>query len=354
MRISSLFKDKAYAFQDQINPDDDNKFALEILKKFKPRLKPKNIRLLSIHDDFDFFLLENEKNENLSLKISLSDEDGVLKKEVTALKSCKCDRVPNFVDYGEVKMGETITCLLSKVPPAESIRSQGRGIIFEDIEDFRDAYCKVFDEKRVKNTYKNVISNFTKHIDPSSFLPSSSLKAFKSYTDYNRCSELLSELERDMLTRIRNVEGNFKFKCHSSISLDSVFYGSCGFYFDFLSNVCMGHPFLDLSDLILEIGLKTHDDKRFILMFCDLLSIPFDENLFNEIYHLQLRKKLTELLTNYIKEIYLYDAFRYEKIFYIADTFSHAYDRFCSIPAFKENRDFIMKTICEPIFGVKA
>ena len=43
-----------------------------------------------------------------------------------------------------------------------------------------------------------------------------------------------------------------------------------------------------------------------------------------------------------------------DKIIEIADTFSHLYERFCSIPIFSQNKNFIMKTICEPIFGVKA
>ena len=67
-----------------------------------------------------------------------------------------------------------------------------------------------------------------------------------------------------------------------------------------------------------------------------------------------LRKKLGELITAYIKEVYLYDSYRYEKIMHIADTFSHLYERFVKIPIFKEHRHFIMKTITEPILGVKA
>ena len=65
-------------------------------------------------------------------------------------------------------------------------------------------------------------------------------------------------------------------------------------------------------------------------------------------------KKLGELLMAYIKEVYVYNSYRYEKILHTADTFSHCYERFCGIKIFKEKREFILKTICEPIFGVKA
>ena len=75
---------------------------------------------------------------------------------------------------------------------------------------------------------------------------------------------------------------------------------------------------------------------------------------FKKLYEIQLRKKLGDLISQYIKEIYIYDSYRYDNILNIADIFSHCYERFCKIEIFNKNRDFIMKTICEPIFGVKA
>ena len=116
----------------------------------------------------------------------------------------------------------------------------------------------------------------------------------------------------------------------------------------------MGHPLIDIVDLMLELGVKREDSTKFIKRFCDALGTSLEKDLYDQIYNLQLRKKLAELLLAYIKEVYLYDSLRYEKIFFIADTFSHCYERFRSIDIFEENRDFIMKTICEPIFGVKA
>ena len=116
----------------------------------------------------------------------------------------------------------------------------------------------------------------------------------------------------------------------------------------------MGHPFIDFVDLILELGVRSEDEPKILDLFCAKTGVSSDRDIYDRIYQLQLRKKLGELIVAYIKEIYLYGSYRYDKILFIADTFSHCYERFCSIDIFKENRDFIMKTICEPIFGVKA
>ncbi len=354
MRISSLFKDKAYSFQERGDPEDDKKFACQVLKKLDAKLEPKNISLLGIYDNFDLFSFYGEENQRMNLKISLSDPEGILKREASSLKNNKCKRIPNFIDYREIKIGETITCLLTQVSPAENIRDYGRSIIFEDFQDFSQAYSEVFNDKRVRRSYNSVIKKFAEDLDPSVFLPKDIIGAFQSYTNYPLCQRLMKNLEAEILEYADKVKKHFKYKCHASISLDSIFYGYDGFYFDFLSDLCMGHPFIDIVDLMLELGLETKDDDRFLKMVCDSLSISFDKDIFDGIYNLQLRKKLAELVTSYIKEVYLYDSFRYDKLFYIADTFAHSYNRFCSIPVFKENRDFIMKTICEPIFGVKA
>ena len=116
----------------------------------------------------------------------------------------------------------------------------------------------------------------------------------------------------------------------------------------------MGHPFMDFADFLLEMGVDRELDYQLLAIFCEKGNLRYDKDLFKLIEKLQLRKKLGELLIAYISEVYLYGSYRFEKIFAIASTFSHCYERFCKIEIFLDKKDFIMKTICEPIFGVKA
>ena len=313
MNISSLFKDKAYSFRESSDNEDEKYFASTVLSKFKPDLKLKKINILGVFDNFDLFSVYDELDQKYTLKISLDDSDKVLKRESTFLKSHKHLNVPLILDYGDIEVGEKVTYLFSKVSEAESIRNYGRSVIFHKLDEFQNAY-----------------------------------------TDYNLCCQFLEELKlqiQDLSTRVYDDLNN---NCHSSLSLDSIFYGPEGFYFDFLHNANLGHPYVDYIDIIMELGVSTDDEKKIFIKICDKMGISFDQYLYDCIFKVQVRKKLAELIISYIREVYLYDSFRYERIFYIADTFSHCYKRFCSIDIFKKNREFIMKTICEPIFGVKA
>ena len=111
---------------------------------------------------------------------------------------------------------------------------------------------------------------------------------------------------------------------------------------------------IDFIDLILDLAISEDMQYSYLSIFCQKGGFIEDRDLFKSLYQIQLRKKLLFLITEYIKEVYVYDSYRYDNVLNIADVFSHCYERFCKIKMFHKNREFIMKTICEPILGVKA
>ena len=355
VKISSLFKDKAYAFSQTGNTEDDCHFASKVLEKIEPNFDIKNINLLGVYEHFDVYSIIGENNEHFKLKISLSDPQKVLSREVTALRRLsKTSVVPKHSKQGKDKVGEAITYLLTKAPHGENIRNYGRSVILQNLDKLLENYFELGRSRNVRSTYKSIITPFLEQSVPSKFLPTDSLEAFKEYTDYDKCETFLINLKEEMKDLLDIITPDFKHKCHGALSLDSVFFNGENFYFDDLHNVCMGHPFLDFADLMLESGVPKDMDYELLQKFCRKGEIEHRHSLYNSMYYFQLRKKLAELIINYITEIYIYDSYRYEKILEIADTFSHNYERFCKVEIFKEHREFIMKTICEPIFGVKA
>ncbi len=354
MKLSSLFKDKAYAFAQSGDPEDDCKFATALLKKTNPELNIKHLALWSVTDYYDVFMILTANQELLKLKISLSDPDHVLEKESVVLRRSHCPALPILVDYGTSKIGEEVTYLLARVPAGENVRSQGRSCLINNLDLFLKSYWVFAKSHNVKPTYKKVITYFTKNLIPQNVLGKESLEALEDYTDSDLCEKFLLDLRADILSRFKDIQKKLNKKCHAALSLDSIFYYGGGFYFDELHNVCMGHPYIDFCDMVIESGSPPENDIYLWKQFCDSGSFPQDRDLYDKIYQLCLRKKLADLLISYIKEVYVYDSFRYEEIFHVADSFSHAYTRFQEIESFSENKDFIMKTICEPIFGVKA
>ena len=222
------------------------------------------------------------------------------------------------------------------------------------LDIFAKSYFVFQKTRGVRNTYKTHLSTFLESINPSSYLPEESMEALKSYTDYSLCEEFILSLAEEINNLSAGFNLPYRYKCHGGLSLDSVFVNGDNFYFDDFKDVFMGHPYIDFINLIVELGVEPDDQFQVLSVFCQKGGINEDRTLFKSLYEIEIRKKILILITEYVKEVYVYDSYRYNNILNIADTFSHCYERFCKVKMFYKNRDFIMKTICEPIFGVKA
>lgn len=354
MKLSSLFSGKVYTFPQTKNQDQDKSFALEVIKRIKPNLILSDITVGEIKDHYDVFLLKDDKGNIFKLKISLDDSYGVLKKEYNVTKNSASAVVPKLVGYGTVKVGDEVTYLLVNIPPCESVREYGRSSLLSKLDLFAESYFVFQKTRGVRNTYKTHLSTFLESINPSSYLPEESMEALKSYTDYSLCEEFIWSLAGEIKNLSSGFNLPYRYKCHGRLSLDSVFINGDNFYFDDFKDVFMGHPYIDFINLIVELGVEQDEQFRLLSVFCQKGGINEDRTLFKSLYEIEIRKKILILITEYVKEVYVYDSYRYNNILNIADTFSHCYERFCKVKMFYKNRDFIMKTICEPIFGVKA
>jgi hypothetical protein len=357
MKLTSLFKDKAYAFSQAGDPENDCEFAANLISKIKPKFNLKEIMLWGVTEYCDIFLLSNEKRECFKLKFSLSDPRGLLKREVTSIRSLGSNASPSLVKHGETELGEPISYLMTKVPAGESVRNIGRSHLMEKVDDFINAYWQFSETRPVRQSYTSVIKEFADDLIPENCIDEAGLQAVKKYTDYDFCEKFLLDLRTQIIVCSDRASAELNHKCHGALGIDSIFYyegEKQGFYFDDLYNVSKGHPYIDFLDLIFDLGVPPEMDIRLWKRFCEIGGFPQNRDLFHVIYEMQVRKKLADLLICYIREVYLYNSYRYQRILEIADSFSHCYSRFCKLPIFSEKRDFFMKTICEPIFGVKA
>lgn len=355
MSLSNLFKDRAYVFPHSDSADIDYAFAKRVLYHIKPTFQVEDVLLTEIYDDYDVFLIREKKRGVLNLKVSLSDPEDILATETSVLKSTDSVATPHLLAGGsDCVGGEDILYLLTYVGEGESLRNMGRGAIFENRQELFRSYFSFAQTRPVRRKYQEILNSLVASWDIEKNFPSENLQAFKEYTNYQDCREFLKILIEQILRDFAEL-GDFPTqKCHGNLSLDSVFCDGANFYFDSLSRTSMGHPFIDFADFILDAAIDKEQERKLLNEFCNEGKIEKDYVFYGRVYNLALRKKLVELVISYLKEVYLYDSYRYEKIINVSDTFSHLYNRFRKISIFEENRHFIMKTITEPILGVKA
>jgi hypothetical protein len=69
-------------------------------------------------------------------------------------------------------------------------------------------------------------------------------------------------------------------------------------------------------------------------------------------YQISLRKIFLEILTDYLKEVYVFSSSRPMKITDCVDCFSKNAASFFRIQAVDKHKEFIYKCILEPILGI--
>jgi hypothetical protein len=129
--------------------------------------------------------------------------------------------------------------------------------------------------------------------------------------------------------------------------------------FKFLNfeNCHSAHCFLDLNEIIIELSLPENIEFDLLESFCRNLNIDLNKEqliFYKKCQKIVLIKKAIQLIMSYLKEVYVFNSRRTDEIVSISDKFSQSYERYMSIARFKDNEDFILKTITEPILSAKA
>ena len=333
---------------------DDGRFVAEIFKKINLNVSPHEVKLLACHDDYDDYEIKDEEGRSLRAKISFEKGNRTLKKESSNLKAAQSPVCGYWLGAGDIKLGDEFSYLVYGFARSESVREIGRSLLISDSHALFDCYARFQETKPLKRHYKSLIKESSQKFNIKNVLSSQEKERVSDYTDYKRLESLLQSFRAQTLDLFPTTEESAWLKCHGRLSLDSIFFNGNDFHFDYLADNSMGHPFVDFINLILESGFKREQEKNLLPLFCDYTNIELDKRLYHAFYECLLRKKLMELIGSYIYEVYVFKSYRLDRILNIADTFSQCYDRFRVIPIFEQNREFILKTLTEPILGVKA
>ncbi len=333
---------------------DDERFITELFKKIDINISPQQVRLLICHNDYDDYEVRDDQGRFLRVKISFEKDSPFLKRESNNLKSAQSPVCGYWLASGNVKFGDDFSYLLCGFRPSETAREIGRSVLLSEHQTLFDCYRQFQQTKPIKRHYKTV---FKQDIDQGNLkrvLSKEEKERVEAYTDYNTLQSLVLEFGKQASNLLPEISPESRKKCHGKLSPDSIFWGGDNFYFDTLYNNCMGHPFVDFIELMLESGFSRDHEKHLLPVFCEYIGVELDMRLYQKFYNCLMRKKIADLISAYIYEVYLFNSYRVNRILDVADTFSHCYERFRSVPLFEDNREFVLKTLTEPILGVKA
>jgi hypothetical protein len=346
----NLFKDRLfYTSNKKRCSDKEVEFVKLILSKInKPIKSPSNIELISINDEYDLYRFEY-KNISFCLKVSLDPECSEIKKEFKNLKKINQTISPFLCESGVIKIGDDISYLLTTFENAESVYSFGNSVILSEFDSFCYSYKLFQNSKPITNNYKNNLINFFKNNDLN-LLPQDCINMIKKDNDFDTIYQFIETLKDDLKNLTDERLNENKFICHGKLTAKNILYKNGLFKFINFSDCFSSHCFLDLADLFISIGINQKLEREMLTRFCEYFNIDFEENkkLYILCSSIAIRKKIINIIFDYFKEIYVFSAFREDKLIYLTSQFSDNYQRFLTIKPFFENREFFLRTIAEP------
>ena len=352
----NLFQDRLlYSVFEKKQTKEEEDFTKSILNSLDVTIKnPKNIELLSVNDNYDLYRFEL-KNESFCLKVSFDPECEYLQTEENNLKKINKFISPILLKSGKVKVGDYLYCLITSFENADSIYSIGSPVVYEKFDNFCEAYCLLQDSKSLVFNYKKHITKFLNNNNLNS-MDQEQLDSIEEYTDLNKLKNIFENLHKDLKTIKHESLNERKFLCHGNLNKKNILYRNGYFKFINFGDSYNSHCFLDLADLIINLNFDEKNEVEAVHFFCDSLNLNFKDNreIYSICYDIAIRKNLLNTIYSYLKEVYLLKSMRSEKIIDISKHFSNNYQRFLKINHFFENKDFLFKTITEPILHQRA
>jgi hypothetical protein len=318
------------------------------------------IKLIDENDDYDSFLVE-VFDKGFCLKISFDQVpifyDFMVIKGIEHLQIA-----PQGVDRNEIEYGKTIYYTIQTFEYSENLLNAGASTILDTEYDY----------------FNTVISRMHSYEPPKEIWPH--LDDTQSYLEYQKINfenvisyvdageedefdfakKMYTEIFEEMMNLYNKDKEQLKLKkfVHGNLDLSTIINNDNLFKFINFENTFVGSPFFDLVNLSFELqmtGLKEYDFITKRIKDMNLVSNRLKAAEFLNEYKIckQIwnRKKLLDLMKDYIKETIVMNNTRTDKIARLASDFSNHFYRFSEIEAFQKNKELFVQKFSELILN---
>ena len=351
MDQAKLFSGRAFVFQ---SPEEDSSIDKVLVDKIFQNLPEpiKIIRLELLYSAEDFDCYEAVSSDRFyNLKISFSDEALNLKKEANNLQLIKNQIAPKYISYGQIKVGETITYLITSQEQSHVVSDLGRNFLIENFSGFLFSWRKLLENKPPEYNLRDNTSDLFSRSDIKENFFEDAYEAVSMNIDLIKVNSLFDEIKQNLSGIYDSSLLESSYFCHGSLELENILYREGYFKVRNFNKSFSGHYFLDLSHLLLQLGVKGSQKNKLIKTYCDYMDFEFDQNKYKICEKVNILILLCELIINYFIEIYIFESSRPLKICKIAALYTQNFDQFCRFDFFSDYKSFLTKNITYPIIG---
>jgi hypothetical protein len=351
---SSLLNNRGYLIDWNAANQPLNTEAIEKILRSAGLGQPiENLSIISEDNDYDSYEIQLKDGTCWRLKMSFESGSLTLKREAALLKNCDGVAAGKLHLFSDETLGGKTPHVICQFPPSLSVEDVGVSFLLKQRRRLFGCYFSLLERLTPKRYYKSLVQEDlkTSNLSSKNFSPESR-EAIRSHSDYSSLVKFFTKLKKETERQLSSVI--VERKCLGGLTPRNIFFSDGLFFFDPLHKACLHHPFSDFVDFILDIGLDKKAEGEAFRDFCELGSLEDETDIYQSVYELQLRRKLIQLVGCYLTEVYVFNSQRLDNLIRLAQTLYDCSKRFRRIPAFLDHQDFLVKTITEPILGVKA
>jgi thiamine kinase-like enzyme len=356
MDLSNLFKNKAYVVPSHIAAEDSEiELVKTLLESLDKPIFAENIKFISETENYDVYKYESE-GYSYCIKISLDPNCKEINHESKHLKKINSLIRPAYIKDGVVKVGDELRYIITSCENVENLNDLGRSYFLDNFDSFCDSYRLMQQSDKINVSYKDHLSEYFEMSQVENLMEDS-LQSIKDYTNFPLINNIMKNMKNELMVRYDESFSNQKFICHGSLNGENIISKNGLFKFVNFGKCYSSHCFLDLNEIVIELGLPENIEFDLLETFCHKLNMDMSKDslkMYKKCQQIVLIKKGIQLIMSYLKEVYVFDSRRIGEILKISDKFSQSYNRYMTISHFKNNEDFILKTITEPILSQKA
>lgn len=348
MNFESIYKSRPFLFEGQKDDVGGGEEIIEHIIQNSEIKSADSIKFLCSNYDYDAYLVVKNKI-GYCIKYSLDPNNTCLKNEAEALKNHSLIH-PKLFACDKIRFGDVINYSIISFEFAENVKDFGLASLIENWDSFFHIYSHL-SEKNAQLSFFEYLNSFYASSDVNNF-PEDALVAIKDYYDFAVLEDLLKSVRIEINQLCKPPLIKKQQFCHGRLQPSNILTRNGEFKIIDFTDCHAGNQYLDLARLSIYLGLDSNKEKEMLSSFLkpqELTKENWQE--YRSCYDIAIRLAFIELVTTFLKEVYIFSSFRPAKILSIIEIFSKNNAAFFRLPVISKHYQFVYEMMLEPLIG---
>jgi len=351
MNSDSIYKHQPYFFEIEKDQFENNgEIVKSILDEVSIGGRDVSVSFLASNYNHDVYKAIVD-GKFYCVKYSLDPNNTGLKTEFNIIKQLSNDCSCKAFHYGRELFGEKIHYLVSSYEKGESLKNSGAFSFMNNIDEFFFKYSLIQNGKADAVFFNEYINDFLNSARLDQF-PEDGIEAMSAHTDIEIIKETIKSIELEIFSLCSPKVIKKNQLCHGKLKPSNVLFKNETFKFIDFTESYIGNIYLDIAGLCIYYGFDEQKEKFVLDKFMQINGIDPTQDQYAEYEvcsQIMRRKIFLDILTEYLKEVYVFSSSRPMRIAEIINLFAMNSKKFFRIPTVNKHYEFLYKCILEPI-----